>query len=177
MHTHVVAGATEATAQVSALSEFQMAGRPEDGRMAQETGWDCQEEWSINMTSDELRALADALLFRTHVTGPQFEEVRTKAASYLRACADAVPFAYGLKDNIGEIDHDLIGSKADCEFWARAEGERQSGWTVVPLYASPVVAQPLTQSHIDAILNASRLEDEGPTKLIRRVERAVRGQP
>jgi hypothetical protein len=94
------------------------------------------------MTPDELRALAQNLdAYHTRAE-------HKIAASYLRACADAVPFAYGLKDNIGEIDHDLIGLKADCEFWTRAEGERQSGWTVVPLYAAPVVAQPLTDDLI-----------------------------
>lgn len=54
----------------------------------------------------------------------------------LREAIDQGPVvAWGLLKPDGSIDHDLVGSKADCEFWSRAEKEPQCGWAVVPLYA------------------------------------------
>jgi len=50
--------------------------------------------------------------------------------------AQGEPVAYGLLMPSGELDTELVGSKEDCEFWTRADGERQSGWQIVALYTS-----------------------------------------
>lgn len=46
------------------------------------------------------------------------------------------PVLWGLQKPDGSVDPDLVGSKADCEFWARAENEAISGWAIVPLYTA-----------------------------------------
>lgn len=44
------------------------------------------------------------------------------------------PAAYALQSADGSIDAALVGSKADCEFWSRADNEPQSGWQVVGIH-------------------------------------------
>jgi hypothetical protein len=142
------------------------------------------------MTPDQLRALADALLFRTHVTGPQFEEVRTKAASYLRACADAVPVAFRYRFGITDVVVRVADSTSELEprhlldqFGIDRIGGTAKNGICDWLYAAPVVAQPLTLDQIDDIWN-EHIADLGENPMIdnfrsavRAVERAVRGQP
>lgn len=45
----------------------------------------------------------------------------------------------------GLVDHNLVGSKADCDFWAGAEGEHTFGWRVAPLFLATQPAQPLSE--------------------------------
>ena len=51
------------------------------------------------------------------------------------------PVAWGLLMPNGNLDSELVGSKEDCEFWTRADGERQTGWVITPLYTAPQVQQ------------------------------------
>lgn len=46
------------------------------------------------------------------------------------------PRCYGLLRPDGSIDESLIGSRADCEYWSRAENEEQSGWEIVGIYTA-----------------------------------------
>ena len=55
----------------------------------------------------------------------------------------------------------------------RAAGLGAMAEQIAALKAAQPVRQPLTQAQVDAIVNASREAGEGPSTLVRRVERAV----
>lgn len=81
--------------------------------------------------------LADALE-RVNGEYDRDKETVSDAAQLLRQWPEAGgPIGWGLRKPDGTIDHDLVGTLEDCEYWANAIGERQSGWVPVPLYAAP----------------------------------------
>jgi hypothetical protein len=124
------------------------------------------------MAPDKLRWLADALeeALRYADISLAGADAMTKAAAYLRACADAVPVAW-----IGGDGHPKHISHLQTATDKRIYG----AWH--PLYAAPV-AQPLTDEQIELCISdwsctgwGSRIGEV--VRIARAVERAVKGQP
>ena len=103
------------------------------------------------MTRPELLSLAERLLARAAdltadiMTGPDHPNLQSEldrmnaaramreAAALLRKLAELRPVGWGCIQSNGELVHDLVGSKADCEFWL-ASDDLPNVVRIAPIY-------------------------------------------
>jgi hypothetical protein len=83
-----------------------------------------------------------------------------QARAALAALAPTVPtepVAWACFKN-GALQHELVGSELDVDYWIKSDEPEMRDMTKVPLYTSPPQRKPLTAEEIQGLIHATHFD-------------------
>ena len=132
--------------------------------------WDLQRKLAEETQErDRQQALTEDALQRFTDVNQEIEAALSEPTTEDSSAVE--PVAWGcFKD--GELQSELVGTKADVDFWVASDEPHMQGMVAGPLYTTPPQRKPLTGEEIEAIwkahvLRARRVCADAAIKMMR----------